>query len=245
MVYIEMTGGLGNQLFKYAAARSVQLQTGEPIAIYKYHHDPAIAHTKIVFQEMISPEADICFVDEKPGGKAFYKEVAPVRSFFFSCTYWFYRKLHSVAEESQWHRAEERLQPFWNRIGFCVVSSGYIPFKRYRHPKDFFMCGYFTSRRFLGKNTDVLRTELRHPELIPQTCAELVEQMHNTNSVAVHIRLGDYLQNPEYRKLFYLCNEEYYRKAFAAACEELKNPVFFIFFGENYRAVVFCHSGCR
>lgn len=48
------------------------------------------------------------------------------------------------------------------------------------------------------------------------------------NTVCVHIRRGDFLSD-EFRKDFYVCDEDYYNQAITLCKEKINNPVFFFF----------------
>ena len=54
---------------------------------------------------------------------------------------------------------------------------------------------------------------------------DLVTKMHYENSIAIHIRRGDYLYNPIYN----VCDEEYYTKGIKYFIERFIDPVFYVF----------------
>lgn len=83
----------------------------------------------------------------------------------------------------------------------------------------------------------------------------LLKMIHATNSVAVHVRRGDYLI-PELKKQYGgLCTLSYYQKAIAEINKRIDNPMFFFFsddpvFVEKHflfknKIVVSCNSGNR
>lgn len=45
MLYVQCIGGLGNRLFIYAFARSLQLDSGDPIALYHTHQTGSAYYT--------------------------------------------------------------------------------------------------------------------------------------------------------------------------------------------------------
>ena len=61
----------------------------------------------------------------------------------------------------------------------------------------------------------------------------ILEEMKNSESVAVHIRRGDYVNNPKTKKAHFICDLNYYEKSFALIKDKLKEknlePKFFIF----------------
>lgn len=84
---------------------------------------------------------------------------------------------------------------------------------------------------------------------------KLLEMIHNTNSVAVHIRRGDYLLPINAKVLGGICTLEYYEKAIYKILE-LENDAKFFFFSDNplyventysniEKVVVDCNQGER
>ncbi len=61
----------------------------------------------------------------------------------------------------------------------------------------------------------------------------ILEEIISTESVAVHIRRGDYVNNPKTKKAHFICDLNYYEKAFRLIKDKLKEknlePKFFIF----------------
>lgn len=53
--------------------------------------------------------------------------------------------------------------------------------------------------------------------------------INNCNSVSIHIRRGDYLQEHNKELFGDICTVEYYRKAIALMLQRIEKPVFFIF----------------
>ena len=56
----------------------------------------------------------------------------------------------------------------------------------------------------------------------------LFEQIKNSNSVAVHVRRGDYVSKPKYRKILYVCRKKYYENALNFISERVENARFFV-----------------
>jgi hypothetical protein len=56
-----------------------------------------------------------------------------------------------------------------------------------------------------------------------------LDQIRACNSVSLHVRRGDYVQNPIINQTHGLCSLEYYEKAVQYMAEKLEKPVFFVF----------------
>lgn len=87
--------------------------------------------------------------------------------------------------------------------------------------------GYFEDIRVeLLKN--IIFPKMRQSNLI------MKQQIEDTNSISIHIRMGDYLSNSD----LYggICTVEYYREAIQYMREKVQNPTFYIFSDEPNRA---------
>lgn len=97
--------------------------------------------------------------------------------------------------------------------------------------KKIFIQGFWQSENYFKEyKPDIVRIfstpdSLKTPEFLKwQTLIE-----RESDPVFVHVRRGDYVSNPETRKVHYVCSENYYRSAFDRVQDEIKKPAFFFF----------------
>jgi len=57
----------------------------------------------------------------------------------------------------------------------------------------------------------------------------MIEKIENSNSVCIHIRRGDYIDNKKTNKYHGTCSLEYYYNSIEIIIKKVKNPTFFIF----------------
>ena len=57
----------------------------------------------------------------------------------------------------------------------------------------------------------------------------LIDIMNSSNSIAIHVRRGDYLLPPHNKVFAGICTKEYYQKAINIMKQKLDNPKFFFF----------------
>lgn len=70
------------------------------------------------------------------------------------------------------------------------------------------------------------------PKLPPRTENKyLYDMINSTNSVCVTVRRGDYLDDRN-KKIFFVCDINYYNAAIKKAKEVVQNPVF-VFFSDD------------
>ena len=69
----------------------------------------------------------------------------------------------------------------------------------------------------------------RFPKIKDKLLQKYLNLIKNKNSVAIHIRRGDYLNNPKVRYVHGILKEDYYKKSISYLKKRVKNPFFFIF----------------
>lgn len=207
---LELTGGLGNQLFEYAAARYIQLHTGEPIYLNldSFHRDPqrdySLGHYLLNEQVKMLPK---------------WKQML----------YGNYIELMGHV----WHRmgltrGEAAFQKMAKR-GMLFTFDVYPYYSFDVTWKGYYLKSTFQSERYFPKMQDVLRKELALTEPLSEENERMKEKIRTTESVCVHIRRGDYITNPKDQKALNICDEAYYRAAMDYVRLKIADPVFYIF----------------
>lgn len=101
--------------------------------------------------------------------------------------------------------------------------------------KILYFDGYWQNYEFIDYISDDLKREFSFKNTLNLQSQELLEKIKNRETVAIHIRLGDYIKEPS-KSIFHVCNFSYYKKAIEYCNKHLQNPVFIIF-SENYDIV--------
>jgi len=96
-----------------------------------------------------------------------------------------------------------------------------------------YLDGFFQSYKYLESIRRELLEEITLKEDISLKYGDLLFEFNSLNSVALHIRRGDYVNNPATKKAHFICDLSYYQKAINLIKEKLneKNltPKFFVF----------------
>lgn len=201
MIIAKINGGLGNQFFQYAAGR----------ALARHHK------TELVL--------DLSDLNHIPHGNT--------RRLFELNKYPIVARLASEQEELQfrfYHGRLLRRLPFLPRPWFYKreLHFQYDP-QFFDVPNNAFLDGYWQSYLYFDRITNLIRTELQ-PLISPGEINQaLINSMCNQNSVALHIRRGDYLANPKAAIHHGVCSLEYYQKAIERMLLQLPEPHFYIF----------------
>lgn len=219
MIYAELAGGLGNQMFIYAFARALGLRCGEPVTLLDRQdwRDGAPAHTVCALEALnLSPEVKIL---AQPG---FAKTHLPRQNAA--------KALMIKAEQRQgllardWNRWERRWAPLLNLLGVHFATDGYVPVRR-GPAKDFLAWGYFQGEAYFADFAPTIRAELRAKA--EPAGAEADKIRGAAWPVAVHLRRGDYCK-PE-NEILQVCTPVYYARAAAAVAQAHPDATLFVF----------------
>lgn len=219
MIYAELAGGLGNQMFIYAFARALGLHCGEPVTLLDRQdwRDGAPAHTVCALEALnLSPEVKIL---AQPG---FAKTHLPRQNAA--------KALMIKAEQRQgllardWNRWERRWAPLLNLLGVHFATDGYVPVRR-GPAKDFLAWGYFQGEAYFADFAPTIRAELRAKT--EPAGAEADKIRGAAWPVAVHLRRGDYCK-PE-NEILQVCTPAYYARAAAAVAQAHPDATLFVF----------------
>ena len=118
----------------------------------------------------------------------------------------------------------------WEFLGKPMVRENpgdhsYDP-SLFEAPPDCILFGYFQSPRYFAGMEETLRNEINLEKVFPQPpSAELAAKLEAPDSVAVHVRRGDFTVLP----VFAVCDDAYYQEAMNRLRGRLGSPRFYIF----------------
>lgn len=92
-----------------------------------------------------------------------------------------------------------------------------------------YLDGSWQSERYFVKIRDTILKDLTVKTPPSSRNLELLQEIQKKNSVAIHIRRQDYVNNPKTLEFHGSCSIEYYKKCIAMMCERVPDPTFFIF----------------
>ena len=202
MVVVKLEGGLGNQMFQYAAGRRLasMLQTelkldvsyfaNQTLRVYALHH----FHIQ--------------------GSMASEKEIRP----FFQHTL-VHTTLEKIGARQTYSVLKEK--PFPNFVPEFFSAKGHILLK-----------GYWQSEKYFQDIAPVLKQDFTLREAVDAENADMLKTMADTMSVAIHVRRGDYVSDRKTQEFHGSCPERYYQDAIQHIQSQIKNPHFFVFSDE-------------
>jgi len=88
-----------------------------------------------------------------------------------------------------------------------------------------YLKGYWQSEKYFKQYEDVIREDFTFPAL-DQRNEKIAEDIFASDSVSIHVRMGDYVNHPLHGGI---CDLEYYAKAIEIIYAKIREPRFFIF----------------
>ena len=222
MIYMELGGRLGNQLFRYAFTR-------------------ALIYERNVCDELIVGVTSYISRDSKQG---FVNNLNNLKTMHFgqvekSIFYFYpfvlrllYRIICQIPKILKYDDAtfEHKFWKVFNHMGILTAHYDNYNFKISKLP-TLFVDGDFQNYEYFDHIKPILQKEFQPKHLPLVSNDALYQVIEHSNSVCVHIRRGDYLSE-EYRQNFYVCDEDYYNKAIKVILQKVENP-HIIFFSND------------
>jgi len=205
MVIVRLSGGLGNQLFQYAAGRAVAFRTKASIKLdtsqfKKYPNRNYYLMNFNISGTLISELRKYILAKQK--GDNLLRRVASLSQYL-------------VPENKGYQIFTER-------------SFQYDP-NILDVPGNVYLNGYWQSEKYFMDIDHIIRDEFQvstTPDRENQLVADLITQH---NSISLHIRRGDYLADNIQFQHHGVCSLEYYQTAIEFLLNNQKDPHFFIF----------------
>lgn len=198
-VTVGLSGGLGNQMFQYAAGRSLAIRLDAPLRLdntwFLCRKARSYALGNFAVQATIQSSE------------------LPVPEFL--------KSLESRIAR-RWGKRRMGVEIF--REPHFHFSSAFLHLK-----SPVFLEGYWQSERYFDSCREVIASDFALRGTMPEPCADMVEQIRAIDAICVHIRRGDYVSDPVAARVHELCPPDYYQRGLALAASELTNPHGFVF----------------
>ena len=96
-------------------------------------------------------------------------------------------------------------------------------------PDGSWLRGYWQSQRYFDDADADVRRDFAFAQPPAGHNAALLREIQGKNSVSVHVRRGDYVEDPTTNATHGVCDLDYYRRAIALLTEKTSEPEFFLF----------------
>jgi hypothetical protein len=200
---LKIKGGFGNQLFQYASAFSLAKRLNKKLYVESSFFEEKRFESawKLPFLDL-----DILAVDSEV--------VSELRSHPTNGVLW-KRLLRRMPFPNPYNKRSY----FLDEMNF-KVDSGF-----YNLQSPVLLEGWFLKPDyFIGSRSELLKLFRPRFELSP-SCNQYVQRVSSVNSVSIHVRRTDYVNNP----LFVNLDEDFYVAAIDVIKDLVKDPVYFVF----------------
>ncbi len=205
MIISHILGGIGNQMFQYAAGRSLSLHLNDYYTLdlkdfdrYALHHGYELKRVFDVPIEPTSPDK--------------------LRSVLGLSRLSLLKKILRRRQFSILRGQKFIVEPhfnFWPKF-FSLKSGSYLH-------------GYWQSEKYFKSIEKVIRDDFSFKKPLAEKNLLIANQIHQTNAVSLHIRRGDYLTDAKTNRIMSVCDISYYERAISYMAAKVSNPVFYVF----------------
>lgn len=196
MVIAQLKGGLGNQMFQYAAARRVAIIHDVALKFdLSFLEADAVHHTKRYF------ELHKLHINAKIATR---QEIQAIKK----------------------QRWKNLFRPVW------IKDRGVDDFaKKITRCRDqVFLDGYWQSEEYFKPVSAIIREELTFKQPLEDGYfLNIQHRIESSESMSLHFRRGDYVEDSKSNKYHGICSIDYYHQAVRKIAEKVTNPVLFIF----------------
>ena len=203
---VELTGGLGNQLFQYAAARALALREARRLH-FAWHLHRGDTQRRFMLSAFSLPVG----VDREPLTRM---------------------RLRLLGLRSPLPLVDRKPGPTWQRMTCRLAhlkERGFAHAPLASDAQGVVLQGYFQSWRYFADAQPEIRSELQVAQPPSGPNAVLLRRMATENAVCLHIRRGDYVSNPAAAAFHGSMQLDYYRAAIAALGACGRDATFYVF----------------
>ena len=226
MIYVNLYGRCGNQMFQYAMARKLQITLDDlhPIRFRHFLHgnygDYNLKEFKLTENvQQIETE-----------GSLINQFASPMQAFFskvFAGGGQFVRGHSSRQKRKDF---EESLGKVLTPMGIYTTGCGNLPFSKKKH-QNYFLDGNFENPLLFQDIRPQLLEEFKYNGTIQKKNMEFHNKIQTTESVCITIRRGNFFSE-KYARERAICTEEYWNQALKKMHELKPDATYFVFSDE-------------
>ncbi len=191
MIITNVFGGLGNQMFQYAAGRSLALRTGSELRLDygDWGANRHAQHNGFELPRIFSLPTELASAEES-------KKVLGLQANFYLRRIFKNRRMAKLRTRSFVVEPHYHYWPEFERIGAPA----------YLH-------GFWQSERYFDEVSDRIRADFAFKEPDSDENRAWLSKMRSTRSVSLHVRRGDYVSNTAASQYHGTCSPAYYSAA--------------------------------
>lgn len=204
MIKVILNGGLGNQMFQYAAAKSLALEKQTDLYL-----DLTFLKTRPPIKDFTVRDYELYLFDV-PDKTGSLLNNDFLDKYFSYTILLLYNKLFNK------NYLKEGSNPYAFNEKFYELSS------------DTTLEGSWNNSKYFGKHSAEIKKGFDLDKFYDSKFDEIESKIKNSNSVSINIRRGDYL-NSKHKDIYTHLGEDYYNAAISEIRKKIENPHFFVF----------------
>ena len=205
MIISQIKGGLGNQMFQYAAGRVLAEKHGVELCLDTSPFKNRDFHTGFELDRLFGIKNRIA------SGKEI-KDLIGWRSTRIG-TYILSKNFFSFLRGRRYY----------------IEQGLFFDYSFFSLPPDCYITGYWQSEGYFAGYEDLIQNLFSFAPLVSERNKKFADKIINCNSVSIHVRRGDYVTYPDTNKRHGTCPREYYENAIRYLNKFINDPVFFVF----------------
>jgi hypothetical protein len=209
-IYLYLCGGLGNQLFQYAAARNLAILNNAELIID------------------ISTGFITDFRDRRKFSLDIFK-LKNVRLKKIIFVYIFYIILKKIFKIKKLFNNFF----FFNLINEMEINYFEKKIKNFEFNRNLYLFGFFQSEKYFKENKLKIIQELIPSDPVNEIFIDMKKIIVDCNSVSIGVRMYEDLPESIHSKLGGITSLDFYKKAIKKIVDKVPNPVFFLFSTKN------------
>jgi len=205
MIVSYIIGGLGNQMFQYAAGRALSQERNVPLLLdtsdfarYGKHQGFELARVFSCPVTLAKPKDIHAILGWQSSSRIRHFAVRPLLEFL--------RNRRLIAEP-YFH--------YWPNIRDVSLPC--------------YLMGYWQSERYFTNVAQTIRADFTFKQPLADRNLDFAQKISAVNSVSLHIRRGDYANNARALAWHGMCPLNYYEAAIKFMAERVHKPHFFVF----------------
>jgi len=203
MIIVNLTGGLGNQMFQYAFGKTIAT---------KLKVDLKLHFTNALFNTQRPYELNFFNISASMTTKKDLQKFGVIQNHVVN------RLLYLFDERCQIqfnkHIVTQRFPYIFNSSYLDIRNNSYIQ-------------GYWADERYFKGVEDILKKEFTPKKKLDERNQKILRQIQTPASVSIHVRRGDYVTNKTNIPKF--IGLDYYIKSINKIKSKISKPVFFVF----------------
>jgi hypothetical protein len=213
MIKIQITGGLGNQMFQYAAAKKAAVAHGTGILcdITSLRQRLKRHGKQYVFRDFKLNHFNVHLQESALSQLSTY-------DLFKNSAYLLQLSLNKISEKLQIRSFFKEKTPFRYDDRFDKITS------------QAYLSGYFQNERYFKGIEDILRKEFTLKKPLSEQAKKWMKIIMDAPlSIAFHVRRGDYVLDDATMKYHGFCDITYYEEAYQVMSKAMNTKSFEIF----------------